>query len=330
MVDNTPTTAPAADNKPAKITQSQLVESVLDKVNEFAALEQIKLPPDYSPENAIKSSYLILSEQQVKGVSVLQHCTRASISKALLKMVTEGLSPMKQQGAFIPYGDKLTWQRQYGGNIALAKRFGKVRAVTGEVIYEEDRFEYEMNGEGRKKLVSHVQEFSNIDMNKIIGAYATVILDDGTTYIEVMNMAQIRQAWQQGATKGNSPAHKNFPDQMCKKTAINRACTSIIQSSDDAALYTDQDHEYDANHTAAKETAEDNTATIDVDFDEVSEQPKAVEAVPEPAPEEDKPAVKPNENFDKETPAEESPLSASAVAEANEEMNGDEKQQKAF
>jgi recombination protein RecT len=62
------------------------------------------------------------------------------------------------------------------------------------------------------------------------------ILEDGTKNLEVMNMAQIRKAWDQGATKGNSPAHKNFPDQMCKKTVTNRAVKLLISSSDDSAL----------------------------------------------------------------------------------------------
>lgn len=52
-------------------------------------------------------------------------------------------------------------------------------------------------------------------------------------------MSQIKAAWRQGPTKGESPAHKNFPDQMAIKTVINRALKIDINSSDDSALLDD-------------------------------------------------------------------------------------------
>ena len=44
-------------------------------------------------------------------------------------------------------------------------------------------------------------------------------MEDGTKYSEVMTMEQVRDAWNQGATKGQSPAHKNFPAEK-KKNGI--------------------------------------------------------------------------------------------------------------
>ena len=45
----------------------------------------------------------------------------------------------------------------------------------------------------------------------------------------------------QGATKGGSPAHKNFGDEMAKKTVIGRACKILIGMSDDSALFDEPD-----------------------------------------------------------------------------------------
>jgi recombination protein RecT len=61
-----------------------------------------------------------------------------------------------------------------------------------------------------------------------------------------MTIDQIHKAWNQGATKGGSPAHRNFPAEMCKKTVIGRACKMIINSSDDAWLYEGKHDEDDA------------------------------------------------------------------------------------
>jgi recombination protein RecT len=108
------------------------------------------------------------------------------------------------------------------------------------IIYEGDEFKYSVNPiGGTKAIISHVQKFENIDDNKIRGAYATLTLADGTTYVEIMSMAQIRQAWAQGAIKGQSPAHKNFPGEMAKKTVLARACKLFISTSDDGALFED-------------------------------------------------------------------------------------------
>ncbi|TEB41563.1 hypothetical protein D0809_24890, partial [Flavobacterium circumlabens] len=62
-------------------------------------------------------------------------------------------------------------------------------------------------------------------------------LNDGSVDVEVMSITQIQASWAQGGSKGNSPAHKNFADQMAVKTVLNRACKLLISSSDDSVLY---------------------------------------------------------------------------------------------
>src|SRR5690554_4387057 len=81
---------------------------VLAKIEAFKATGELKIPKDYSPENALKAAYLILSEtKNSSNQFALQHCTKESIANALLKMVVWGLSPLKKQCDFIMYGNKL-------------------------------------------------------------------------------------------------------------------------------------------------------------------------------------------------------------------------------
>jgi recombination protein RecT len=225
-----------------EVLQKNVADAVLVKIAIFQQNNAIRLPADYVPENALKSAWLILLEtKNANKEPVLEKCTKESIANALLNMVIQGLNPVKKQCDFIAYGDKLLMQREYHGTIALAKRFGGVKGVTANVIYEGDDFKYEINPiNGYKRIITHDQSFENIAMDKILGAYATLVLEDGDPYVEIMNMAQIRQAWNQGATKGQSPAHRNFPDEMAKKTVIGRACKLFITSSDDGALFEDQ------------------------------------------------------------------------------------------
>jgi recombination protein RecT len=228
------------ENKPAVQVQN-ITEKVLEKITALQQAGALRLPKDYSAENALKSAYLVLQEVVTKdGKPVLQNCTQISVANSLLDMVVQGLSPMKKQCYFIAYGQKLTLSRSYQGAIAISKRIG-LKNIVANVVYEGDKFTYEVDSKtGRKKLVEHIQNLEGIDITKIKGAYAVVELENGTIDLEVMNIKQIKNSWLQGAAKGNSKAHENFTDEMCKKTVINRACKGIINSSDDSYLYPDE------------------------------------------------------------------------------------------
>lgn len=219
--------------------KKDITVSVLTRIAEFQKTGELKLPPDYSAENALKAAYLALPE--VKGI---ENCTPASVGNALLKMVVNGLSPLKKQCDFIAYGNKLECQIEYTGNIALAKRYGQMKDIKGKAVFEGDEFEFETNPEtGRTKILKHKQSIQSMASNKVIGAYAIVYLNDGTIDCEIMSMEQIKAAWNQGAMKGNSPAHKNFPDQMAIKTVINRACKLLVRGSSDAVLFDNEDEQ---------------------------------------------------------------------------------------
>jgi len=232
--------------------EKNITDNVFLKIKSFRDANEIKLPDNYSVENACRNAFLILSEQTTRdNKPVLQACTKASIANALLKMAIQGLSPVKNQCYFIPYGDKLTCQRSYHGSISLAKRVSTVKDISANVVYQEDVFEYEINTEtGKVKVLKHEQKIENIDLGKIKGAYATLILEDGTTETTIMTYPQIMNAWKQGTMKGNSGAHNNFTDEMAKKTVINRACKDKINTSNDSDLYDDEEQ---APNTPQKE-----------------------------------------------------------------------------
>lgn len=220
------------------VLQKDITDSVISRINELQQLGALVIPKSYAVGNELKMALFALQEVRDRNnKSALEVCTKESIANALLKMAIQGLSVWKKQCDFIVYGNKLVCEREYHGTIALALRTGKVAEIpNAEVIYENDVFKYQVVN-GKKEIVEHTQDLKNIDINKIIGAYAVVPLSDGTFYTEIMTIQQIRQAWMQGAMKGQSPAHKNFTDQMAKKTVISRALKLFISSSDDSALF---------------------------------------------------------------------------------------------
>lgn len=271
-------------------------EQVLSRIEQFQKDGSMILPKNYSVENHMKSAWLALQEVEDKEHhKALQICTKESIANSLLDMVLQGLSVSKKQGYFIVYGNKLIFQRSYFGTIALAKRAGGiVSEPVANVIYEGDDFLYEIDPKTAKvAIVKHSQKLENIDNSKIKGAYALVTLADGTTQVTIMSMQQIRAAWGQGATKGNSPAHKNFAEEMAKKTVIGRACKAIINSSDDAWLYDGKEDDADSDKASIQRDAAQHSDvqiidTTAVEFDDVSETSSSTDAsqAQEPASEE--------------------------------------------
>lgn len=258
------------------VKYENISEQVLARVNTFTEDGGLKLPKNYAVQNHMKSAWLVLQEtKDLKGQPALQVCTKESVANALFDMVLQGMSVSMKQGYFIVYGNKLQFQRSYFGTIALAKRCG---GIVGEpvanVIYEGDEFVYTIDPKTAKmSIIKHEQKVENIDDSKIKAAYALITRADGSTELTIMSMAQIRAAWNQGATKGNSPAHKNFPAEMCKKTVIGRACKLIINSSDDAWLYEGKQDEDDVDVAQKQRDAAQVAQGEVIDFaEEVAEE----------------------------------------------------------
>lgn len=188
----------------------------------------LTFPKEYNYTNEFMSAMLILQDTvDANKKPVLESCSRASIENALVEMVTKGLSMQKKQCYPVAYGGKLQCQTSVYGNTCIARRYG-LKDIDAQVIYQGDVFNYTIIN-GKKTITEHTQAFENIDNDKIIGAYAIATMNDGTVKVEIMTMAQIKQAWKQGfgyKENGNG-THQKFTDQMAMKTVKNRLLKSI-------------------------------------------------------------------------------------------------------
>ena len=198
----------------------------------------LSFPKDYNPTNALMGAYLILKETTDKnGKNILESCSQTSIANALMDMATLGLNASKKQGYFIAYGGKCQFQKSYFGNITIARRNG-LKNINAELIYQGDTFKYHIE-DGMKVIDEHIQDFMNIDVDKIVGAYAVGIMEDGRKVVEVMNINQLKKAWNQrmgGLKEDASSTHTKFRDQMAKKTVINRLCKLIGNTATDGNI----------------------------------------------------------------------------------------------
>jgi recombination protein RecT len=233
----------STENTNLEVVKKDITTQVLAKVNTFIDAGELLLPKDYSVANALKSAYITLSDDPDGKGSLLDRCDKPSIAEALLKMTVYGLTPQKKQVYFVPYGKKLTCIVSYMGNIATAKRYNpNIIDIKARAITKGEDFEFEFQQEtGKVVILKHKQTLESIGNQEIIGAYSLIYYNDGKFEVgDIMNFEQIKRAWNQGAMKGGSPAHKNFGDEMSKRTVINRTCKRLINTSSDAILMDDE------------------------------------------------------------------------------------------
>ncbi|EKQ52416.1 MULTISPECIES: RecT family recombinase [unclassified Clostridium] len=276
------------------MAETGLVLSKEDAFNnvmaKIAALEKnngIKLPKNYSAENAINSAWLMLQEVVDKEKTpALDVCTKTSIVESLYNMVLQGLSPAKKQCYFVVYGNKLVLMKSYMGTIVATKRINGVKDIKAFVIYEGDTFETIFNSDTYTIEFNYQPKFENINSNKIKGAFALIIGEDNKLlHTEVMTIEQIRKSWGMGTAykSGRSSTHNDFAEEMAKKSVINRACKRFYNTSDDSDVLIESlnntDEDYDDSdiientkaqvHEEIKANA--NQEVIDIDPKQVTE-----------------------------------------------------------
>lgn len=257
----------------------------------------LTFPKGYNYSNELMGAYLILKETTDNNKKcVLESCSQASIANTLMDMVTLGLSMQKKQCYPVAYGGKLQCQVSVYGNTCVARNFG-LKNIDAMCIYEGDVFSYHIEN-ARIVVDKHEQDFLHINKDKIIGAYAIVTMNDGSQYVELMNMDMIKQAWKQGFgyKDGGNGTHQKFTDQMAMKTVKNRALKYIIRTYGTQAVSdayenfeeaeTDDRVVIDVEHDIAENANSEDFIVDEPEVAETIEEPEIVEAevVEEKAP----------------------------------------------
>lgn len=220
-----------AEEKKNNVARTDVGQQVIDRIDQLSQVG-FTMPKDYNYVNAIKAAMLVLQEVKSKDkVPALQCCTPASIQSALFKMAVNGMDVSKKQGYLLVRGNVLCFEESYFGVCLQARRVSENFEPIANVIYKGDTFKFEVDPTtGRKRIVEHTQSLESIDGGEIVGAYAFVTNSKGETDVEIMSMAQIRKSWAKSSST-QQQVHREFPDQMAKRTVIKRAAKMLINSA---------------------------------------------------------------------------------------------------
>ena len=193
------------------------------------------LPPNYDVNDAIKALYLkTLQTVDKQKRPVLEVCTRESIEQVVQNYVSRGLNVAKNQCYIVAYGNTLSLQDSYFGKEKQAKAYAGV-TIRSNVIYDGEEVNIIVRSDGTK-IIEHKPDFTKFNIDKIIGAYAVAVREDGTVDdSEIMTMQEIKKSWAKSQSGGT--VHKEFPVEMCRKTVIGRLAKRYINTSDDSAKF---------------------------------------------------------------------------------------------
>jgi phage RecT family recombinase len=182
--------------------------------------------------------HLLCTPDERTGEFKLLACENASIARAVLKAATLGLE-FHGQAFLIPYGAQCTFMSSVWGELARVQRTGQLKRCWAEVVYEADEFEI-IVGESPKLVHVLTKSITLPGANIAIGdvkaivkkenggrgaplfAYACGELPNGVVIWDYMLEAEMALG-RSLAASSNSPAHRNWGDEMRSKMALRRA-----------------------------------------------------------------------------------------------------------
>ena len=126
----------------------------------------------------------------VRRVPKLLECDRQSLLTALVTSAQFKFMPSGASGEayIIPYKYEAKFQLGYQGIVTLLYRSGKVSGITSNIIYKNDKFEYE---EGLQPILVHKPAMFGLERGEVIGVYTVALMKDGSRTFKVMDSSGI-------------------------------------------------------------------------------------------------------------------------------------------
>lgn len=170
------------------------------------------------PSQQAAESFARVCMTAINGDPKILACSKVSILKCVFDLAAVNLHPNTPLGhAFlIPYGGQLTVQIGYRGWCELCQRTGHVKSIQADVVREGDDFQFQ---KGVDLVLSHTPSLAPKEKRPVIGAWAYVELLNGGKNAEWMDINELNLIQ---SLSRNSPAWKQFGDEMRKKCPLKR------------------------------------------------------------------------------------------------------------
>lgn len=172
----------------------------------------------------------------------------AKIAQIIFNFIALGLDMLNRECYIIPYNGKLQVLKDYKGEVKLVKKYAidPIREIYARVVYAQDKYYFDEEN----KFIHEFDPFK-VDRGDKIGAFCTVIYQNGVQQTEFVNIEEIEKvkSVSQSAKSEYSPWQK-WEDEMFKKTVIRKAMKNIsldFGNNELQAAYKNTDNDVDFN-----------------------------------------------------------------------------------
>lgn len=238
-----------------------------DTLNVTLAEQAKALPKSFNKDRFVQNCMTVLTSSKD-----IQACDLNSVKRVLLRGAYLDLDFLAGEAYCIKYGNTATFQTDVKGEKKLVKKYSlrPIKDLYAKLVREGDEFE-EIIENGRASINFKPLPFNN---GEIIGAFAVVIYEDGGMDYETMSKGEIETIRHNFSKAPNSPAWKNTPGEMYRKTVLRRLCKQIekdFESAFQKSMY-DETSDFDFSDSIKRSVQSDideNANTIE--FDDVIE-----------------------------------------------------------
>ena len=196
------------------------LEVIKENIDNLITSKSNALPKGFNQTRFVQNAMTVLLD--TKGINEMNPI---SVARTILKGAFLDLDFFRKECYAIPYGKELNFQTDYKGDIKIAKKYSirPIREIFAKVVREDDEFT-EFCEEENQGFRFTPKAFNN---KTIIGAFATVLFEDGELLIETMSKEEIEDVRTQFSKAPNSPAWLKTPSEMYKKVVLKRLCKMI-------------------------------------------------------------------------------------------------------
>ena len=258
-----------------ELTRQDRAQDLIERMQpEFAKV----LPKWLTPERMAR---VVLTE--FRKTPKLLDCNELSVMKCAMQCAELGLEPGNalSQAHLIPFGQECTLIIGFRGLLELARRSGQLKDIQTEVVYENDKFDYELGLEPKLKHKPNLKK-----RGEPILVYAVAHLKDGGTQTEVMTVEDVNKVRDGTRNKGPDSPWKLHWEAMARKTVLRRLCkylpAAVMPPQAVSALQVEDEKFYD---TTANLMSEETARATDRLKERLKDKPEEPEGESEPEPE---------------------------------------------
>lgn len=215
----------------------------------------------------------------IRNNPLLLNYDRGSLIQAAIRIAQRGLKVDGSEAALVPYKGIVQDQLMYRGCLKLVRRSKLVTKITAQAAYLNDLLDISF---GTHEDIIH-KPYLDGERGELRGCYAWAMVrepgweGEGVIEPEWMSWDEIDKI-RQGAPSANSPAWRNNPGEMGRKTVLKRLCKRLPVEDEIAAMMKDMD---DSDDRMIEGKAESSNVTPLRQITQGAELPMAQVQVPQ-------------------------------------------------